>query len=406
MDEILQNEIIDETVPVPAPASRKTTDLHSAFLAVYGLLIVVLLIAAACFHLYLPDETYSASEKRSLKSLPALSLSSLLSVEWMEEIEEYLSDQFPGRDAAMRIKSGLSLYLGETDSNGVYYCRDGSLMTAFQAYDEALLQKTADAVGDFADRYEFRSRIFLLIPSAVSLNAEALPLYAESASEEAYIAAFRERLAGSVTAPDTQPLLQALKEAGEKVYYRTDHHWTSGAAYGLFTALANDFGWQKSDLQAVTVSDHFLGSLVSKSGFAPPEADELTAYLDPDPAHASTALHTGETAARSGFYYFEKLGTENEYEFFLGGNEPLITVQTTADTEDTLLVFKDSYANCFLPFLAQSYKTITIVDPRYYTEPVSSLFLQRRYTDVLFLYNVQNLAEDQALSIVLSDEGT
>ena len=78
----------------------------------------------------------------------------------------------------------------------------------------------------------------------------------------------------------------------------------------------------------------------------------------------------------SSFYDFSALAGSDQYAFFFGGNEPLITVQTDAATDDTLLVFKDSYANCFLPFLADSYKKITVVDPRYYSDTLDALFLQ------------------------------
>ena len=39
---------------------------------------------------------------------------------------------------------------------------------------------------------------------------------------------------------------------------------------------------------------------------------------------------------------------------------------TTADTGRTLLLLKDSYANCFVQFLTPYYDRILMIDPRYY----------------------------------------
>ena len=74
-----------------------------------------------------------------------------------------------------------------------------------------------------------------------------------------------------------------------------------------------------------------------------------------------------------------------------------------ADTNDTLLVLKDSYANAFIPFLAGSYKTITVVDPRYYAESLDMLLAEDEYTDVLILYNIQTLSQDSHLQQLLSE---
>ena len=148
------------------------------------------------------------------------------------------------------------------------------------------------------------------------------------------------------------------------------------------------------------VSNHFLGALVSKSGFMPAAADSILAGYDKD---NSVRISRTNGEIWTSFYQPQALGSSDEYLFFLGDNEPILNISTTADSDDTLLVFKDSYANCFLPFLAASYKNIIVIDPRYYSEPVSSLFITGGYTDVLFLYSPHTLAHNEALAILLAD---
>ena len=369
----------------------------------FGIAFLCLIVLTGTVHLILPDKTYSETEKRILAPFPDPDLKSAAGGEFMSKAEEYASDHFPFRDLWMRMKTNLMLLLGETESQGVFYCRDGSLIERFDEYDRDQMRKNAEALQALAGEKEFRHRIFLLIPTAVTLQADQLPVFSQTASEQQFRKEFTALLPECYDTPDVLPLLEEMKEAGEKVYYRTDHHWTTPAAYRVFESLAETYGWKTGEWKPETVSSGFLGSLVSKSGFTPAEADEIIAYDDPDPDQATLVIHTGRGTSSSGFYEFNALDSRDQYEFFLGGNEPLITVQTTADTEDTLLVFKDSYANCFLPFLAESYKMITIVDPRYYTDTLDSLFMQTQYTDVLFLYNVQTMAKDESLRIVLED---
>ena len=372
---------------------------HSA--AVYGFLFVILLVCAGLWHVLTPDRGYSALEKRTLTQFPPLSLQNVASAEWMQKVEKYASDQFPARDAMMHLKSDISLRLGETESNGVYYCRDGSLIQKLDPWTPELLEKTADAVAHFTERYAFRNRIFLIVPSAMVLSPEVLPFFVDNQLETSYLSAFLSRLPETVQAPDLLPLLNETKQSGERAFYLTDHHWTTTAAHHVFTSLAPSFGWKESEMDFSVVSNHFLGALVSKSGYVPAMSDSILAGYDKE---ISVRISRTNGEIQSSFYRPEALGTSDEYLFFLGDNEPMLSITTTADTDDTLLVFKDSYANCFLPFLAASYKNIIVIDPRYYSEPVSSLFMTGGYTDVLFLYSPHTLAHNEALSILLEDE--
>jgi len=373
-------------------------------LSIYGILITGLLLCLLFLHGMLPDKDYSEVEKRRLQTAPVLTFDSLLTGEFMDRSEDYLSDQFPFRDALMRLKSRFSLLLGNNESNGVYYCRDDSLMSCFTAYDSEQARFLSNNLRKFDETHDFRQCIFLLIPSAVSFYAQQLPAFVESESERTYYDQMVQGLPAGWIAPDSFGILTELMEAGERIYYKSDHHWTSEAALGVFQEIAPIFDWKADGFVLSVVSDSFLGSLVSKSGFTPSQSDNIAACFEKEPQTGLLITHSEEQGNQSSFYHFDKLGTANEYEFFLGGNEPLITVQTTADSDDTLLVLKDSYANCFLPLLAKSYKSITIVDPRYYNQDLESLFLAGSYTDLLILYNIQTLSQDEALSLLLSEE--
>ena len=68
-----------------------------------------------------------------------------------------------------------------------------------------------------------------------------------------------------------------------------------------------------------------------------------------------------------------------------------------------LLVLKDSYANCFLPFLAPYYREIVVVDPRYYYDDLAMLVETEEITDVLYLYNANTFFQDTSLAPLLEE---
>lgn len=53
----------------------------------------------------------------------------------------------------------------------------------------------------------------------------------------------------------------------------------------------------------------------------------------------------------------------NKYLCFLGGDHPITTIETSADGPVCLLL-KESYGNCFAPWLTSHYSKVIVVDPR------------------------------------------
>ena len=111
----------------------------------------------------------------------------------------------------------------------------------------------------------------------------------------------------------------------------------------------------------------------------------------------------GDAAETSATIYDRSaLEQKDKYTVFFGGNYPRVDVYTTAETGKTLLLFKDSYANCLMQFLYPYYDHIILIDPRYYYDNVESVISREQVTDVLFLYNANTYFEDTSLADVLN----
>ena len=103
----------------------------------------------------------------------------------------------------------------------------------------------------------------------------------------------------------------------------------------------------------------------------------------------------------SSMYVSSALDQKDQYEVFFGGNHSRIDITTPVEENKNLLIFKDSYANCFIPFLQPYFRSIIVIDPRYYYDDVDRLITDNSITDVLFLYNVDTFMTDTSLADVL-----
>lgn len=79
----------------------------------------------------------------------------------------------------------------------------------------------------------------------------------------------------------------------------------------------------------------------------------------------------------------------------------MLDIKTTADTTDRLLIFKDSYANCLIPFLVPYYREIVAVDASLYEGNIQEIMQKAKFTSILFLYNGNSFVTDTDISRVL-----
>lgn len=370
---------------------------------------LILLFSAAVLlfgliRLFSSDRAFSDTENRSLAQKPSLSADALSSGEYSTDLQAYSADQFPGRDFWVSMKQKTDILLGKEEANGVYLCKDDYLIEIPTAPDEKNVSKNIEAINTFAEENEKLVCRMCIVPNAVYVLSDKLPDNAPGQDQALAISQTAQQLNGVELLDVTQTLLDHKQEP---LYYRTDHHWTSLAAKYAFEQIASSLAITPvKEYDVYTVSDTFEGTLSSKSGTYPAK-DRIEIYVPKTDViytvNYAGASETGQegTLSRS-MYVRERLNDKNQYTVFFGGNYPQITVDTTADCGKTLLLFKDSYANCFVQFLYPYYDHILIVDPRYYTGSISSLIRQNGVTDVLFFYNYSTWSKDTSLANALA----
>ncbi|MEG2660653.1 MAG: DHHW family protein [Oscillospiraceae bacterium] len=169
-------------------------------------------------------------------------------------------------------------------------------------------------------------------------------------------------------------------------YYKTDSHWRQEKLGEVVTTIGSAMGFSV-DISAFTQnsSEDFIGSFAkSIVGKAPKES---LVYLTDATTDAATADNYQQPDFHK-IYDVSRLDSKLPYDVFLSGATPVVTITNPlAQTEKSLVVFRDSYASSLAPLLLGGYKTVTLIDLRYMSAPLIKDFISFDNQDVLFLYS-------------------
>lgn len=370
-----------------------------------GIIFILTLFLFLIINVIVPDREKSVQENRMLATKPKFRLSSLTSGDYDEKFEAYMDDQFVGRDVWRKLKVTVDRIGGSRLENGVYIGKNGQLLEQIEVADETHLAANIKAIKSFSESQSKIPVRMMLVPDAANVLNHSLPALAKPEDQTQMFSMVRKDLGDSVEWIDVSTELNQHKT--EKIYYKTDHHWTTLGAFYAFQAAAPSLGID-GDLSgkyvSYTVSDSFNGMLASKSGVNLGEKEQIDIYV---PAEEDTDLivdYVDEGKRSTSLYDSSKLKEKDQYTVFLGGNSSLLDIRTVSTSTKRLLLVKDSFANSFIPFLTPYYREIVVVDPRYYSGTINDLMDSYRISEVLFLYSGNTFFKDNNISGVFTVE--
>ena len=382
---------------------KKSLRNYRLFFHRLGLLFFLLPVIVLVSSIILPDTGFSEKENRVLASRPALKLDQIISGGYEKQFETYENDQFPLRDMWITLKATTDRLMGKVEENGVYLGKNGYLMEAFNAPSQTQYDATVNAMTAFAQKHSDLKQYALIAPNSVNILKSNLPAFAPADDQNPWIDKLKDSLTSAgVTFIDIRDTFTDHKT--EDLYYHTDHHWTTLGAYYAYLQAAAAMGIDTSSdsYDKAPVSQTFKGTLSAKSGFRSGETDEIDVFLpNGDNALSSVVNYVDEQKKSASFYDTSKLNTRDKYALFFGGNHAQIKISTPTESNNTLLVLKDSYANSFIPFLAQHYRKIIMIDPRYYYGDLEQLLQVENVQEVLYLYNANTFFADTSLELAL-----
>lgn len=370
-----------------------------------GIIFILTLFLFLIINVIVPDREKSVQENRMLATKPKFRLSSLISGDYDEKFEAYMDDQFVGRDMWRKLKVTVDRIGGSRLENGVYIGTNGQLLEQIEVADENHLAANIKAIKSFSESQSKIPVRVMLVPDAANVLNHSLPSLAKPEDQTQMFSMVRKDLGDSVEWIDVSTELN--KHKTEKIYYKTDHHWTTLGAFYAFQAAAPSLGIE-GDLSGKyvshAVSNSFNGMLASKSGVNLGEKEQIDIYV---PTEEDTDLivdYVDEGKRSTSLYDSSKLKEKDQYTVFLGGNSSLLDIRTVSTSTKRLLLVKDSFANSFIPFLTPYYREIVVVDPRYYSGTINDLMDSYRISEVLFLYSGNTFFKDNNISGVFAVE--
>ena len=387
---------------------------------VYLVCVFILCFVIAIFLTEKKD--FSENENRKLAQMPKLTFENIKSGDFTSGVETFVADQFPLRDTFLSLMTEVERISLRKEIAGVFLAKDGSLIEDYN--NPRHTDKQIQQFSKLSENVENARCMIMMVPTAYSVYSELLPDGAAKGDLQKQVI---DEIYASV--PDKLQKIDAsskLKEEAEKIigtenndkkdsfspassdtdtagidrlFYRTDHHWTTYGAYVGYEAFCEAAGLTAIPLSEYTgevVSDSFKGTIYSKLNDPYFGSDSIVSYSHPDWKLSVKYEDSGEVTDTP--YNPEYLTKKDQYSYFLNNIHPLITITNDAVESGAIALVKDSYANSMAPYLLQHYHTVYIFDTRYYKGGPSKFINEHPdITDVLILYNMNTIDNDTGI---------
>ena len=373
---------------------------------------LILFIFAFCIlAIVIPDKTFSPEENRSLQTFPEFSVQRLVDGTFISEIGDFYSDQLPLRNWFVGLKGIVEIGSLKQQNNEVTAGADGYIVERSDFPDYDMVQTNLNGIYSIAPVLGK-----LDIPYTVALAGrpvDVLERYLPALYPREYSEKFVNYVKNDVVSHSSElqyidlytPLKAMVDDDSNpyQIYYRTDHHWTTYGAYFAYCDIVRSWGLEPQPLENFTIEvgcDAFYGTTWRKAGMKWVKPEELLLFrYDGDDNFTTTNADNGTSF--DGFYdrsYLEMDNADNmdKYSTFIGGNHGLTYVTkkelAPGETRQKLLIFKDSYSHCMIPFLAYHYDLV-IVDLRYYKAAPIDLIVSERPDRVMVLNYMGSLTD-------------
>ena len=274
--------------------------------------------------------------------------------------------------------------------------------TAYEYYNFVtdLAKDYITAVVDAGKKLEGKATVYdMVIPTSIDIMLPESYIEKNNLNTSDQKKAIDEYILPSITAQDsnikTVSIFDTLKaHANEYLYFRTDHHWTQLGAYYGYVEFCKARGFEPVALDQFDRADYtgYLGSFYTATNSAALAAnpDTVEAYIPRADVNLSFTQTDGQTVESWPLIADgEQYDTTSKYIAYCAGDQPYEEIVNNDMAEGpSIVVVKESFGNCFLPFLVNHYKNVYVVDYRSYTGTVTDLVNSTGATDVLLLNNI------------------
>lgn len=399
-----KNKNLEKQNNINSEKAKSGLKFNNSKILALGFALLSLVILLFC--IFEKDKAFSEVENRTLQKFPKISVNAIVNGSFGEDFEKYAQDTVVLRDFWVKLKNTTEFVSLKKDNGSVYFGENGQLY-GMEKINFPLFRKNIEAVKVPEENFGIRTKV-LLAPTASLILKEKLPKNVPSYMQNSMMESTKELLGENFV--DVREVLDRCQ--GEYIYYKTDHHWTSLGAYYAYTELAKSLGFEPLALESmerIKLSSDFEGTNAAKAATFFTKKDEIFAYVGEQAKNAEAFDTEGKKVPIFDESYLEK---RDKYAYFLGGNLPFMVLQRKTDEREkignvkSILLIKDSYANCLAPMLLEHYHRVYVIDPRYYRKSIKQSISDIRYkdnielSDIVVLYNAPQFSIDVNVSAV------
>lgn len=290
----------------------------------------------------------------------------------------------------------------------IYEGLDEAEITGQQAGALFLVGKTALEIfhGSYdiaADYVNIINTYRLAVPSDVNVYTMVVPTNFEFGLPEKYkgevgkpqkpiIDEIYANLDPSIITVDAYSKIKKAYDRNEYLYFRSDHHWTALGAYRAYEAFAKSASFTPTPLMEFENRrvDEFLGTFYSSTYDKNlKESPDFVSFYAPKNEYSVTNYRENGVDTYKGTLVYKSVSNiSHGYLVFMGGDIPLSVIETDVKNGRSLLIFKESYGNAFVPFLTGNFEKIYVADIRTFPFNAVNFVSENGITDVLFLNNI------------------
>ena len=401
-----------------SPKFRKIVEIA------FSLLFAATMLIGGTLFLFMTKKHVSVEEKRTLAPPPQFSVSNFFSGKFADQAEAYYDDNFVLRDVWLDIADKIKAMRGWQAKDGIQLVSNDEEKTSTPGADpetaarapvpideedqrvKALIVSKGRAIQMFGGTKATVKPFADLMNSYQAVLGPSVKIYAmpiPSGSDfflprEVFGGALRERKNFQDFFAMLDPRIVRVPayeniapHTAEYIWLKTDHHWTGLGAYYAYRAFAKSADFAPLPLNRLThktLSKPFLGSLYyrTRSQSLADNPDTMHYYKIPN-ATRSHIIRSGLEGGTPAELYYEKTGGGNSYGVFLGGDNPLMRVETGIKSGRKILIVKDSYGNAFAPYLAAHYAEVWIIDYRYFKGSIPALMKRHGIRELVYAHN-------------------
>ena len=260
-------------------------------------------------------------------------------------------------------------------------------------YVNSAASRYAKAVNKFTRNLDSSVKVYnMVVPTSVGITfPDNKRKSLNSSSQKEALEDIEHKLSGREVFVSLYDKL--MRHRTEYIFFFSYYHWTSLGAYYAYEAFCEAKNMAPNQLHEYKVkkTENFTGSFYRETyNDKNLRADTLEAIY-PKSQQLSMKYTTTEGSVISAPVIDDagKYGSGMIYSAYIAGDNPYTVIQNKGLTDgSSCVVVKESYGNALVPFLADHYQTIYVIDYRYWEGKLVDFVKENKTREVILVNNI------------------